>query len=271
MRARRRSRRAPWFGAGAVALLAVSVPPVWGGSTGVPNLVVNTTASASPIAAGQRLTLTITVTNSGGIAPEPSLTNTLPAGLVLLTVTTDRGTACATSGQEIQCPLGPSLERAETAKVVIVVVPVDPGTFTNKVTATSVGVGTIANTSTTPVTVTGSAVRCFGVVPTMFGTDGEDTLDGTPADDVVVGFGGKDAISGGAGNDKICGGDGNDQLDGGSGADMLDGGGGNDVVSGGAGADVVQGGGGKDVLICDKANDVCDGGEGVDTFVTVPN
>ncbi|MGQ0467145.1 MAG: hypothetical protein ACT4QG_17740 [Sporichthyaceae bacterium] len=271
MHARRRSRRAPWFGAGAVVLLATSVPPVWGGSAAVPNLVVNTTASASPIGSGQRLTLTITVTNSGGIAPEPSLVNTLPKGMVLQSVTNDRGTECTTAEQEIRCPLGPALERAETAKVVIVAIPVDPGTLTNKAVATSVGLGTIGNTSSTPVAVTGAEVRCFGVVPTIFGTDGDDTIDGTPADDVIVGFGGKDAISGGGGNDKICGGDGNDQLDGGSGADMLDGGDGNDVVSGGAGADVVQGGNGKDVLVCDKASDVCDGGEGVDTFVTVPN
>lgn len=271
MHARRHRRRAPWLGAGALALLAISVPPVWGGSTAVPNLVVNTTASASPIGTGQRLTLTITVTNSGGIAPQPSLVNTLPAGMVLQSVTTDRGTECTTTGQDIRCPLGPALERAETAKVVIVVVPVDPGTLTNKAISNSEGFGTIGNTSATSVTVTGNALRCFGVVPTMFGTDGDDTLDGTPSDDVIVGYGGKDAISGGAGNDKICGGDGNDQLDGGSGADMLDGGVGNDVVSGGAGADVVQGGDGKDVLICDKANDVCDGGPGTDTFVTVPN
>jgi hypothetical protein len=211
------------------------------------------------------------VTNSGGIAPEPALKNTLPASMVLQTATTDRDTVCDVAGQDVRCSLGPALERAETARVVIVAIPVDPGLFTNRAVAESVGMGSISTPSATQVTVTGEAVRCFGVVPTMFGTEGDDTIDGTPGEDIIVGFGGKDSISGGAGNDKICGGAGNDQIDGGSGSDMIDGGDDNDVVSGGAGADVVQGGKGKDVLVCDENNDVCDGGEGLDTFVKVPS
>lgn len=270
VRAVRRNRRALWFSAGAAVVLVVASAPVWAQTSAVPNLVVNATASPTSLAAGAPLTLTITVTNGGGIAPEPTLTNTLPDGFVFQEARTDTDTECTATGQVINCPLGRALDRAETARVVITAIPVDPGTFTNKAKSGSTGTGVISHTAETPITVTGKALRCFGVVPTIFGTDGADEIDGTPGEDVIVGLGGNDAISGGGGNDKICGGSGNDQIEGGSGSDMLDGGSGNDVVSGGAGADVVKGGDGKDVLVCDKTNDVCEGGEGLDTFVHVP-
>lgn len=265
-----RRNRALWFSAGAAALLAVATTPVWAGSSAVPNLVVNATASPTSLAPGATLTLTIAVTNGGGIAPEPTLKNTLPAGFVFQKAETDKNTDCTVNGQVINCPLGRALDRAETARVVITAIPVDPGSFTNVAVSGSNGTGVVSHTAETAITVTGKALRCFGVVPTIFGTAEDDEIDGTSGEDVIVGLDGKDAISGGGGNDKICGGAGNDQIEGGSGADMLDGGDGNDVVSGGAGSDVVQGGKGKDVLVCDKTNDVCEGGEGLDTFVHVP-
>ena len=82
----------------------------------------------------------------------------------------------------------------------------DPGTFTNKAVSGSTGTGVVSHTAETKITVTGKALRCFGVVPTIFGTDEADEIDGTPAEDVIVGLAGDDAISGGGGNDKICGG-----------------------------------------------------------------
>jgi Ca2+-binding RTX toxin-like protein len=266
----RRNRRALWFSAGAAGLLAVASTPVWASTSAVPNLVVTATASPTTLAVGNPLTLTINVTNGGGIAPEPTLTTTLPKGFVFRNAETNTDTECTDAGQVITCPLGRALDRAETARVIITAIPVDPGTFTPKATSGSTATSVVSHTAETPVTVTGEALRCFGVIPTIFGTEGPDEIDGTPEDDVIVGLGGNDAISGGGGNDKICGGDGDDQLEGGSGSDMLDGGKGNDVVSGGAGADVVKGGPGKDVLICDRTSDVCDGGEGVDTYVHVP-
>ncbi len=270
MRVGRRTRRALLFGVGAAGLFAVATSPVWASSAAVPTLVVNATASPATVAAGAPVTLTIAVTNSGGIVPEPTLVNTLPPGFVLQKAETDRETKCTASAQVITCPLGRALDRAETAKVTIVAIPVDPGSFTNKAESGSTAAAIVSQTADTPLTVTGKPLRCFGVVPTIFGTEGADEIDGTPAEDVIVGLAGNDAISGGGGNDKICGGSGNDQVEGGSGSDMLDGGTGNDVVSGGAGSDVVQGGNGKDVLVCDKVNDVCEGGEGLDTFVHVP-
>lgn len=270
MRGGGRGRRAPFIGTGAVGLLLLGAPTVTAGTDSVPNLVVNATASPATATAGTPVTITVTVTNSGGIAAEPALKNTLPDGMVFQRADTDRGKDCAVTGQVVRCLLGSALERAETARVEIVAIPVDTGTLTNLAESDSVTLGVVTHLESTPITVSGEPLRCFGVVPTIFGTDGADELDGTPADDVIVGLGGKDSISAGAGNDKICAGAGDDQIDGGSGSDMLSGDDGNDVVSGGAGADVVHGGGGKDVLICDAKNDVCDGGEGQDTFITVP-
>lgn len=57
---------------------------------------------------------------------------------------------------------------------------------------------------------------------TVFGTDGNDTLNGTAADEAFYARGGDDKVNGGGGDDE---------LDGGPGADVLSGGDGRDVVS----------------------------------------
>lgn len=72
---------------------------------------------------------------------------------------------------------------------------------------------------------------CQGLLVTVPGTSGDDTLTGTPGDDVIDGGAGNDTIDGLGGDDVICGGDGNDTLRGGDGADQLDGGDGADWVT----------------------------------------
>ena len=57
----------------------------------------------------------------------------------------------------------------------------------------------------------------------LFGTDGDDTLDALGGADSVYGEDGADDLSGGADNDRVFGGDGNDTLNGGSGNDRLEG------------------------------------------------
>ena len=93
--------------------------------------------------------------------------------------------------------------------------------------------------------------RCFGLLPTITGTNGDDVITGTNESDVIMGLGGNDAIDGGNGDDVICGGrgddsvrgnNGNDRLNGGFGADVVDGGNGNDVLVGGPGVDALAGG-----------------------------
>jgi hypothetical protein len=125
--------------------------------------------------------------------------------------------------------------------------------------------------------------RCFGALPTIVGTDGDDTLQGTPGPDVIMGgggndtiygLGGDDLICGGTGNDSIVGGDGNDALDGGDGVDRVRGLAGNDLLLGGAGDDLMDGAAGDDIVKGQAGNDTLwggteadavDGGTGTDT------
>jgi hypothetical protein len=53
---------------------------------------------------------------------------------------------------------------------------------------------------------------CFGLAPTIVGTEGDDTINGTSGVDVIVGLGGADVIQGLAGSDTICAGPGADTV-----------------------------------------------------------
>jgi uncharacterized repeat protein (TIGR01451 family) len=259
---------------GVAALLAVAAPRVWASSDRVPRLNVALAANPATTTTGEQVTFTATVTNSGGVAASPVLTQTLPKEFVVQAASTSAGTACTNASNAITCPLGANMLPAATVTAVIVAIPVDPGALTSTAKLDTPTLGAVTNTDSAPAqittTITGTMLRCFGWIPTLFGTDGNDEIDGTPGDDVIVGLGGDDTIDGGGGNDKICGGDGNDYIDGGSGDDAISGGPGDDVVIGGAGKNIVDGDGGKDVLVCKASQDECNGGAGVDTFVTVP-
>jgi predicted extracellular nuclease len=105
--------------------------------------------------------------------------------------------------------------------------------------------------------------RCQGLVPTITGTAGADSLEGTDAVDVIMGLGGDDVITGGRSADVICGGAGTDRVSGGLGDDVLLGGFGNDTLNGDNGADALVGGPGADVLIQGRGtgNEEQDGAE----------
>ena len=105
---------------------------------------------------------------------------------------------------------------------------------------------------------------CDGVVATITGTDGDDTLIGTSGDDVIVGYGGDDVIEGRGGDDVICAGYGNDAVRGEAGHDVILGGPGQDELRGGAGKDMVRGESGNDTLYGGKGKDVIRGGDGAD-------
>lgn len=110
-------------------------------------------------------------------------------------------------------------------------------------------------------------VRCGGKLPTIVGTDKDDTLNGTPGADVIVGLDGKDTIDGKGGNDIICGGKDNDAIKGGHGLDLLYGESGNDSLSGEGGTDLLYGGRGNDRLSGGPdAGDFCNGGPGADSL-----
>jgi Ca2+-binding RTX toxin-like protein len=110
---------------------------------------------------------------------------------------------------------------------------------------------------------------------TLYGNDGNDTIDGLEGNDALIGGQGDDVLRGGAGFDGLNGGFGADKLYGGDGGDTLDGGDGNDLLSGDAGddwlwgrdgADNMKGGDGHDILIGAEGADVLSGGSGNDVF-----
>lgn len=96
---------------------------------------------------------------------------------------------------------------------------------------------------------------CFGLAPTITGTDGNDRLMGTPNDDVIIAGSGDDNIETGAGNDRICAGGGRDNVDAGTGHDRVFGGLSNDVLRGNLGRDFLNGDDQDDILYGDDGND----------------
>ena len=110
-------------------------------------------------------------------------------------------------------------------------------------------------------------ITCGGQVPTIVGTDGDDTITGTTGDDVVLALGGNDKVDGGDGDDRICGGDGNDTLSGNADDDRLYGGAGDDAVKAGTGDDRIQGNEGRDALSGRQGNDYVNGGKDDDELL----
>ncbi len=82
------------------------------------------------------------------------------------------------------------------------------------------------STSSTSLGTPAQAIACFGLAPTIVGSEGSDDLFGTEGNDVIAGLGGNDFIAGLGGDDALCGGPGNDSFVPGPGNDRVDGGGG---------------------------------------------
>lgn len=101
---------------------------------------------------------------------------------------------------------------------------------------------------------------CAGLIPSIVGTDGNDSILGTEAPDVIQGLGGNDTISGRGGDDIVCGGDGGDTIFGHAGADRILGEAGDDDLFGGDGNDDMDGGDGRDRLFGAVGDDRLFGG-----------
>lgn len=91
-----------------------------------------------------------------------------------------------------------------------------------------------------------------------------DTFHGGAGNDTLTGWEGTDTLYGDDGDDILLGGAGDDTLDGGDGNDQLEGGEGRDTLTGGAGADVLLGGEDADVLLGGDGDDTLEGAGGDD-------
>jgi Ca2+-binding RTX toxin-like protein len=147
----------------------------------------------------------------------------------------------------------------------LVLTTTEVGSFTLKVTATTVGTSDLLATADLNV----STVHLQGNL--MEGNGGNDALTGGDGDDVMYGGGKPTGIVSitprvvtEADNDVLYGGDGNDQMWGNAGDDQLHGDAGSDHLYGGKGDDLVDGGDGDDVLYGNSGNDTIVGGAGND-------
>jgi hypothetical protein len=136
----------------------------------------------------------------------------------------------------------------------------------NAMTATLALTTVLIQPSTASSSLQEEAETCYGVAPTLEGTDGSDVLVGSPASDVIVGGAGADIIISFGGDDRICGGGGADVIISGSGSDAIQGGEGGDLVIGGSGRDSLIGQRGDDVLYASPGRDTLAGGPGFDTL-----
>jgi len=110
--------------------LLVSAPPAQAQvGCGDPNVLdLDKTAEPDPVRLGQRLTFTLTETNNSPCPIVVFVEDDLPAGVRLVSATTDEG-VCDQSSDEIVCLL--FVSGGASATVDIVVVPTELGIITN--------------------------------------------------------------------------------------------------------------------------------------------
>jgi len=95
---------------------------------------VTKTGSPNPVQVGDLLIYTITVTNNGpAVATGVQMTDTLPGGVVVGSVSTSQGT-CVTAGPTVSCNVG-MLLAGQFATILIDVGPTVPGTIANTASA----------------------------------------------------------------------------------------------------------------------------------------
>src|SRR5207248_2382387 len=99
------------------------------------DLAVAKAGTPAQVSAGQNLTYTVTVANNG---PSPAtgvtLTDTLPAGVTLVSATSSQGTVTA-SGNTVTGNLGTINNGANATVTIIVQAPATAGTLTNTASA----------------------------------------------------------------------------------------------------------------------------------------
>ncbi len=131
------------------------------------DLSVSQTAAPDPVAAGGRLTYTLTVTNHGpDDFPEATVTDSLPGTVSLVSATPSQGVCSLEPCGGLVCALG-ALAAGDLATVELAVRPLAPGTVTNQVLVPSLNDPNVAdNQAELATTVTPGAAT-----PTLFSID----------------------------------------------------------------------------------------------------
>jgi uncharacterized repeat protein (TIGR01451 family) len=97
----------------------------------IADLSIAKTAAPNPVAVGQNLTYTLTVHNAGPNFANPvSVSDTLPAGVTLVSVSAPPEWTCSSGSTSVSCTR-PLFFGGNTAQIVIVVKPTAEGSLTN--------------------------------------------------------------------------------------------------------------------------------------------
>jgi uncharacterized repeat protein (TIGR01451 family) len=134
--------------------VGVAVSPLTGA-----DLSITKSGSPNPVISGQRLTYTITATNTGGLtASGVTVSDPLPANVHFGSVSTTQGSCTrSTSGTRktqdgtVSCSVG-SLAGGKSATITIVVTPTKPGTLTNTAAVSATGITPDGDDSATATT-----------------------------------------------------------------------------------------------------------------------
>ena len=191
-----------------------------------PDLVTSWAEPAGRVNLGDRLDLTLTVANKGGLAQGVVATVSPSANVTISGSASDRGPGCV-AGPPFVCDLD-FLGPPGTVRLAVTVTGPGPVVITASARARQADANPADNDATLRIepaaapspslpssaakavqrTVrTGTARR-----DTLRGTNGPDSLFGLGGRDVLYGFGGPDTLVGGIGADRLFGGAGNDTI-----------------------------------------------------------
>jgi uncharacterized repeat protein (TIGR01451 family) len=172
-----------------------AVGPATGADLSITNL-----DSPDPVAIGGTITYAVTVTNNGpDTATGVSVTDTLPASVVLSSAPGCVGTTTLTCGVA-------DLASGASASIQVAVVAQAAGVVSTTATVTSSSADPLA-TNNTAIATTNVGAAC-----TVSGTGRGELVVGTAGDDVICGNAGSDTIVTGGGNDVVIGGGGFDYV-----------------------------------------------------------
>ncbi|MCC7123843.1 MAG: DUF11 domain-containing protein, partial [Acidobacteria bacterium] len=154
--------------------------PITVAGPGTADLSMTLTDDVDPVVAGGNVTYTLTIRNHGpATASGVIATDTLPAGVTLVSATPSQGTACAGT-TTVSCDLG-TLTNGSTATVTVVVTPPAAGVLVNQadVTATETD-PSLTNNQAAQSTTVGNAIDADLVVTQS------DATDVVTPDDVIA-------------------------------------------------------------------------------------
>jgi Ca2+-binding RTX toxin-like protein len=175
---------------------------------------------------GDRLDLTLTVANKGGLAQGVAVTVSPSANVTIAGSTSDRGPGCV-AGPPFVCDLD-FLGPPGTIRLAVTVTGPGPVVITASARARQTDTNLADNDATLtiePAAVLSPSPPSSGAKAvqrtvrrgtargdTLRGTNGPDSLFGLGGRDVLYAFGGPDTLVGGTGADRLFGGAGNDTI-----------------------------------------------------------